>query len=88
MTPLERILAAHLLKLAAEEFSNHCCNDFDLFELMSPEEALKLQQELFEWNGDPEEAPKTPQEARYSQDSFLMRYLANKILAGSEEASD
>jgi hypothetical protein len=79
MTHLEKRLAANLLNLAADEFSNHGCNDFDLFKFMTPEEALDLQRAMHAWNGDPEEAPATPQEARWGQDSFLMRYFAAKL---------
>jgi len=75
-------LAARLLRLAADEFSNHGCNDFDLFECMTPEEALDLQRAMHTWNGDPENSPSTPQEARWVEDWFLMRYFAAKLQEG------
>jgi hypothetical protein len=79
-SPKELNLAADLLRLAADEFSNHGCNDFDLFEVMTPEEALELQQAMYAWNGDPENAPTEAKDAQWTQDWFLMGYLAAKLV--------
>lgn len=53
MSPGEKRLAAHLLRLASDQFSNHGCNDFDL----SKHCADSLARDAFvrsyhEWNGD------------------------------------
>lgn len=77
MSFIEKKLTAVLLELAAEEFANHGCNDFDLHEHMSPQEALDFQKRMHEWNGDPEEAPTDC--GRWAQDHFVMSYLAAKL---------
>lgn len=56
MSPGEKRLAAHLLRLAAEQFSNHGCNDFDLAEhCADPLARDGFVREFFAWNGDPDE---------------------------------
>ncbi len=79
-SPKEMVIAARLLRLAANEFGNHGCNDFDLFEVMSPEEALALQRALHAWSGDMASVPTTTEGARWALDWLLMRYLADKLV--------
>jgi hypothetical protein len=53
MSPGERKLAAHLLRLASDQFSNHICNDFDLSEFCADQEARDaFVRSYHEWNGD------------------------------------
>ena len=79
LASVEAKLASVLLRLAADEFSCHGCNDFDLFEHMTPDEALTLQRAMYAWNGDPENAPNSPEGARWAQDNFIMAYLAARL---------
>lgn len=54
MTPAEKILAARMLRMAADNFSNHGCNDFDLVADggMLAKEAHGFRKRFHEWNGD------------------------------------
>lgn len=76
MTQKEKKLAARLLRLASDQFSNHGCNDIDddLLKDWTDEEKLKLSQSYHDWNGDPEEG-----EDEISEDWILMIAIANKL---------
>ncbi len=67
-------LAAQLLKLASEEFSNHGCNDFELPEWMSKAERLALSTAMCEANGDP---LGIPSDSDLTFDYALMGFLAS-----------
>ena len=73
---LEKKLISKLLNMAADEFSNHGCNDFDLVSDggLTKEEACKIQESLFADNYMKEKSTKT-----YTMDWMLMRWLAAKI---------
>jgi hypothetical protein len=69
-------LAAKLLDRAADEFSNHGCNDFRLVEFMpDAKDRRSLMLAYHTWNGDPSEY-----DARYKyetvEDFVLMRFLS------------
>jgi len=82
MTKQEKIylkLAAKMLELAENEFTNHGCNDLD-------EDVLEVAKELNEkefcnefriWNGNPDED--YPQNFDQIGDSSLMHFLADKL---------
>lgn len=71
----EKKLIAELLRLAADEFSNHGCNDFDLSHLPD-KERQSLLRKIEEDNGTPEDYnPKHTLTA----DWVLMRHLAKKL---------
>lgn len=55
-TYAEKILAARMLRMASEKFSNHGCNDFDLVSDggMLAKEARDFRKRFHDWNGDPE----------------------------------
>ena len=57
MTPKELRLAAALLDMSSNEFSNHGCNDIQksLLREFTTEELLQLGRDYGEYNGDPEE---------------------------------
>lgn len=76
MTPTEKKLASLLLNLAADEFSNHGCNDFHLIKDggLTAEEVRKVQEALFE-DGVSDEI----YDSEYSMDWMLMRWLAKKV---------
>ena len=80
MTPAERKLAGYLLGLAANEFSNHGCNDLDLVEEvgLTPEESFQLRQQMREWTKDtgaPEERP----DQHLTLDWLMMRFMRDLI---------
>lgn len=74
MTPLQRKLTAKLLHLAAEKFSNHGCNDFDLGELSESERAEVTQ--ILQGVAGPEYDVD-----RWVDDWLLMRGLAKVLEA-------
>jgi hypothetical protein len=54
MTAKEKYLASELLEKAADEFSNHGCNDFDFPDDWTAEEKADFVLRYHQWNGDPE----------------------------------
>lgn len=55
MTTIEK-LAAHLLEMASDIYSNHGCNDFDLSKVVpDPKERNAIVKAAAIWNGDYEE---------------------------------
>jgi len=76
MTSKEKKLAADLLRIAADEFSNHSCNDIgeEVFKNWTREEKLKLSQSYHDWNGDPEEG-----ETPIQEDWIAMLAIANLL---------
>ena len=76
MTPIEKKLASLLLNLAADEFSNHGCNDFSLIKEggLTAEEAKTVQEDLVK-DGASDEL----YDSEYSFDWMLMRWLAKKV---------
>lgn len=75
-------LAVKLLRLAADEFSNHGCNDFHLLKdgSLYPEESLELRKELRDWENDVL-APDLAPDRHYVQDDSLMSFVADQLLA-------
>jgi len=72
MTNLERKVLARLLDIAAEQFSNNGCNDFEL--LNTPESAALVKESY----GDPEwERPSGA--VIYASDWALMRLFADRF---------
>jgi hypothetical protein len=71
------LLAAKMLDLASETFSNHGCNDLDdeVLNIITDEETLC--KDIREWNGDPVED--WPENKHMIGDSTLMSYLADKF---------
>ena len=77
MTPGERKIAAKLLRMAADEFSSHGCNDFDLTEVI-PDQAERdaLVRAYHGWNGDPEEYYEAGSRDYRLMDWMLMDFMA------------
>lgn len=75
MTTNEARLAAHLLNMASNEFSNHGCNDFKRPDWYPKSEWNDLLREMYEQNGDPENY----QPSEYSSDDWLMSHFAGMI---------
>lgn len=73
---LEKKLISKLLNIAAYEFSNHGCNDFDLVSdgLLTEKEACKIQESLFADN-----YVEKKNKGTVCMDWMLMRWLAAKI---------
>lgn len=78
----ELALAAKMLELASEQFSNHGCNDVDenVYDGWTLEERQQFVKEFHEWNGDPEEYEET---FLHLGDSTIMSFLAAKLEAQS-----
>ena len=78
MTTKENQLAAEMLELASDTFSNHGCNDVEdsVYEGWTLEERQQFVKEYYEWNGDPENYSPTH---LHIGDSSIMRFLAYKL---------
>lgn len=76
MIKKHKLLAAELLKLAADEFGNHGCNDFDLPSGWSRKEKISFIKEYHKWNGDPEEFDPNN---LFIADCAAMSFLAAKL---------
>jgi hypothetical protein len=77
MTRKEKLLAASLLELASEEFSNHGCNDWEFPVGWSPAECHDFVRRYCDWNGDPSEYDASREPSL--PDWAVMRFLAAKI---------
>lgn len=84
MTPAERKLCAKLLRKAADQFSNHGCNDFHLVKEggLTPEESYNVRVKMRAANGDADEVEELP-DNHYTQDWLVMSYLS-RLLAKDE----
>jgi len=78
MNAKEKRLAAEMLELASDEFSNHGCNDVDdtLWEDWTLEERKRFVKEFHDYNGDPEEYDP---DFLHLGDDVLMGYMAHKL---------
>jgi hypothetical protein len=81
MTAAERKLAARLLRLAADRFSNHGCNDFDMAEVIPDQtERDEIVRAYHEWNGDPQDYTEAGEVADYRlMDWMAMDFMANRL---------
>lgn len=84
MTGAEKRLASRLLRMAANEFGNHGCNDFDLVADggMLAKEAKEFRRAYHDWNGDPESFLEDAPESTDLGDSSAMSYLAHLLEEG------
>ena len=83
MNKREMELAATLLEMASDKFSNHGCNDLDLPEAWTQEECDEFTLAMQTWNGDPQEHEPG---SRMTMDWFAMSFLAAKLKAAAESA--
>lgn len=84
MTKQELLLAATLLDLAADEFSNHGCNDFDLARFVpDADQRRALVKEYEDWNSRGLDFDPTADYAIY-YDWALMNWLAHKLRTQAE----
>ena len=81
LTVAERAAAADLFSRAADQFSNHGCNDYPLPD--TPENRQFLA-DVWRWAGNDEEADRVmsfaPGTTLCGCDWMLMRYLSAKLL--------
>jgi hypothetical protein len=83
LQPHELKLAAELLELAADQFSNHGCNDFDLVTEagLTLEQAYEVNKAYVEWIGEAEQYEDS--ELRTTEawcgDSGIMRWLSARM---------
>jgi hypothetical protein len=72
-----------LLDMAADKFSNHCCNDLpdEITDALSDEEKLTLIKEYAAWSADPDEFDGEPTAKRFDHlaDWILMRFFSEKL---------
>lgn len=71
------LLAARMLDMASDTFSNHGCNDLDKETLNIIIDEEKLCDDIRAWNGDPDE--EWPEKASWIGDDSLMAYLSYKL---------
>ena len=71
------LLAANMLELASEQFSNHGCNDLSGEAVALVTDDKKLCDDVRKWNGD--EECEWPEKADWIGDSSLMHYLSDKL---------
>lgn len=78
MNTKEKQLAAKMLEMASDEFSNHGCNDVEdsVYDGWTLGERQQFIYEFHEWNGDPENFDK---EWLRLGDSTIMAFLAYKL---------
>lgn len=79
MTPLEKRLAAKLLKMCSERFSNHGCNDYDLVKEggFTPEESFELRKSLTAAGDYPDD--EVPPNRHWIMDWLGMALMAKKL---------
>ncbi len=79
MSRAERILAARLLRMASETFSNHGCNDTpdELFDGISPTEQVVMAEAYNRWN-DPK-GVEEPTLVTHIGDASWMDFLAHRM---------
>jgi hypothetical protein len=76
LTPLERRMAAHMLRLAEDTFGNHGCSDLDLRSMkLTDAEIAELHQKMAEFNRSPEDVIS----GHIVPDWYLMAYLAHLL---------
>lgn len=83
VTKRELALAATLLKMASDKFSNHGCNDFDLPDNWTQAECDEFTLSMQTWNGDPQNHEPG---RRLTMDYFVMSYLSAKLKEAAEAA--
>lgn len=92
LTPSELKLAAHLLEMAADQYSNHGCNDFPEFaSMMSLEYRNQFVKDFEEWN-DPELAEENyhdnpVEQEREGNDYRMMDWMAMDFVAHKLKAA-
>ena len=84
ITKSEMIMAADLLEMASDCFSNNGCNDFSLTPYYNEEELIAFDKEMHDWNGDPEEHdPDCVDDIGY--DWLMMTVMAQKLRTLAEK---
>jgi hypothetical protein len=88
MTRTEKLLAAELLRMASEQFSNYGCNDFELSSRVPDKyERDSLVRAYHADNGDPEEYYEAEGPGDYRLPDFAaMSFLANRLEAEPEDS--
>jgi hypothetical protein len=87
LIPMEKHLAAILLDVASDKFSNQICSDFRLVEdggVTAREDRRELVLAMERWNGDADELKRLEElddddEFLYTNDWYLMAYLAARL---------
>lgn len=71
-------IVSQLLNMAADDFKNHGCNDFNLPNIPANREIMRG---LVKWSGDPDDEIRVSVDGTtiYANDSQLMRYFADQF---------
>lgn len=83
LTKPECKILSVLLDLAADNFSNHGCNDLsdDITDALTKEEKLTLLKEYATWDYDPDRFDGEPTASNFDRlpDWILMRFFSEKL---------
>lgn len=74
------LLAARMLEIASDEFSNHGCNDLDDETINLITDESNLCKEIEKWNGD----DGYPPNIKCIPDWMLMRFLKDKLKGAAQ----
>ncbi len=81
LTPTQRKIAADMLRMAAEHYSNHGCNDF---ELEYTPEHVEFIKGMIAASDYPEDQPNIHGDQIYTMDWKVMQYLSNLLWPTTE----
>ena len=89
MNKKEKLLTAYLLNMAADQFSNHGCNDFNMAKEQdwSLEERRDLAKRINDWNRSPEDFDPDGQ-YKYFMDWVLMDVMADLLKEEAKQMKD
>lgn len=79
--PVDARIAAQMLNLAADQFGNHGCNDF---ELPNTPENMEFIKRVIAWSDYPEDEPHLHADQILTMDWEVMRYCADVLEAAAD----
>lgn len=82
MTKTQLKIAAELLELAADQFGNHGCNDY---EIKNTKENLEFVKQMIAFSDDPDEKPEVYRGKILICDFQAMQYLSDLLEKESNE---
>ena len=83
MNPKWLAVAAEMLELASDEFSNHGCNDWDFPDDWTIDERRELVRAIYQDNGDPQNFDP---DRLCAMDYQVMRFLARRLKSQAKGA--
>lgn len=85
LRPTDARIAATMLELAGDQFSNHGCNDY---ELPNTPDNLAFVRRLIAASDDPEDEPHGDGATLWLMDSEVMRYCAKILTAWADQQEE